>query len=83
MRSYRVICIKRDAQDSDRITHIGVGVPDFSVGVEGTLHVMELSLPVSESINVTNAGYTCSANLDVSALSGELDLYAKAGPFEA
>ncbi|APR87531.1 hypothetical protein A7982_12880 [Minicystis rosea] len=49
-----------------------------SVGVEGELTLIDVRTPLSLSLSVSTKQYGAAATLDVSSLSGEIDLFAKA-----
>jgi hypothetical protein len=62
---------------------VGVGGQSVSAGLEGSLSLIELSVPFSYTIDTDAKSYSESADFQVSTLSGELDLYAQAFSFKA
>lgn len=56
---------------------ITVGCDELGVGIEGSLELVRLAVPISETINL-DGQFTSEARFDVSTLSGEVDLFAKA-----
>lgn len=67
----------------DADASVGVGVSGFSVGVEGELTLVRLSVPVAEKINIDSRAFSTSAEFKVDTLQGSLSLYAEAWPFKA
>jgi YD repeat-containing protein len=67
----------------DADASVGIGVSGFSVGVEGELTLVRLSVPVAEKINIGSGAFETSAELKVDTLEGSLSLYAEAWPFKA
>jgi hypothetical protein len=62
---------------------VGVGVSGASAGVESSLTLARLSAPFALSIGLSNGAWTSRGDLELSTLSGEVGLYAKAWLFSA
>ena len=60
-----------------------VGPEGVGVGIDGSLTLLQLSVPVSASASWTARSFQESMSFDVSTLSGEIDLVAEAGPLKA
>jgi hypothetical protein len=61
----------------------GIGTEDVSAGIEGSLTLVRLSTPFVQDLNISTKAFSATTDFSVSTLSGELDLYAEAGPFKA
>ncbi|MFT3767109.1 MAG: hypothetical protein QM820_16555 [Minicystis sp.] len=61
--------------------YIGIGTEVASAGVKGTLNLLEVSTPIKNTMVLAGSSLTDTTTGDVkiSFLSGEIDLYAKAG----
>jgi hypothetical protein len=62
---------------------LGIGTSVVSAGVKGSLTLLNVSLPITNSLSYTNSSrqiqYGSSATLDIQTLSGSFALYASAG----
>jgi hypothetical protein len=67
---------------SDLTAALGVGTDGFSAGVEGTVTLLEFSIPVTldpkYNFNTTTFSYDSTGQIDLTMLDGSVDLYAKA-----
>lgn len=55
----------------------GVGTTGFSAGIEGELTLINISVPLTVTLNLTTKAYTTQASLELSSLDGSVSLYAK------
>jgi len=69
--------------DISATAQIGIGTDVVSAGVKGSLTLLNVGLPITNTLSYTNAlrqmDYTTTGTLTISTLSGSFALYASAG----